>query len=184
MKWPMAIGHIPGRVVGYGALCGAGILIFVLAGILPSHRLAVRLQSDAARLRGEVAEQEALMPVYQQLSRVLQKAMPQALPNPAEGRLPQSVIPDIPIIFSTLARECNVESVLAVPQVESLAGGQGLLMIDSAFSGDLDGFRRLLIKIGSLPYVRHIEEISLSKSAQKKDLKLKVWLAIDVGGSG
>jgi hypothetical protein len=184
MKWPVAIENIPGRAVRYGAVCGAGILIFVLAGIWPSHRLAVRLQSDAARLRSAVAEQEALMPVYRKLSHVLEKAMPQALPNPAEGRLPQSVIPDIPIIFSALARECNVESVLAVPQVASLAGGQGLLMIDSAFSGDLDGFRRLLIKMGSLPYVRHIEEIYVSQSAQKKDLKLKVWLAIDVGGSG
>jgi hypothetical protein len=57
------------------------------------------------------------------------------------GRLPQSAISDIPIIFSTLARECDVESVLAVPQVASLAGGQGLLMIDSAFSALL---RRLM----------------------------------------
>ena len=182
MKMPAVIGSIPGRSLWYGALCLAGILIFVVGGIWPAHRFAVRLQSDATRLKSEIAEQEALLPVYQTLNRMMLVDMPQSLVNPAQGRLPQASISEIPAILSAMARECDVEAVSVVPQVESIAGGQGFLMVDSAFSGDLDGFRKLFIKLGSLPYVRLVEELNLTKTAQRKDLKLKIWLAIEMGG--
>ena len=182
MKMPAAIGSVPDRSVWYGVICLAGILIFVVGGIWPAHRFASRLRFDATRLKTEIAEQEALLPIYQILNRMMLVDMPQSLLTPAQGRLPQSSISDIPSILSTMARECDVEAVSVVPQVQSIAGGHGFLLVDGAFSGDLDGFRKLFIKLGSLSYVRHVEELSLAKTAQRKDLKLKIWLAIEMGG--
>lgn len=179
---PAVMGNMPVRSLWYGALCLAGILVFIVGGIVPAHRFAVRLQSDTTRLKREVTEQEALLPVYQTLNRMMLVDMPQSFLSPAQGRLPQASISDIPSILSSMARECDVEAVSVVPQVQSIAGGQGFLLVDSAFSGDLDGFRKLFMKLGSLPYVRHVEELGLAKTAQRKDLKLKIWLAIEMGG--
>jgi hypothetical protein len=182
VKMPAVIGSVPGRSLWYGILCLAGIFILVVGGIWPVHRFAVRLQSDATRLKGEIREQEALLPVYMTLNRMMRVDMPQSLLNPPQTRLPQASIADIPSILSVMARECDVEAVSVVPQIQSIAGGQGVLLVDGAFSGDLDGFRKLFIKLGSLPYVRHVEELILAKTAQRKDLKLKIWLAIEMGG--
>lgn len=156
-----------------------GLLAFLVLVVFPLGRYAGRLESEVASLNTQWREQEMFYPLYKQLSEIMGVKMPGQLAAPKEGKLSQAGVADIPGLLGQIAGKCGVESVSAVPRVDSLSGGN-LLQVEAVFAGELEKLRQLLIELGALPYVSRVDEIEVKVKGGKKELGLKMWLVVDM----
>jgi hypothetical protein len=170
--------HIPQQSVIYIALCLIGILIFVFAGIIPANRSLVALDGQIADARYKLEEQRTLLPLLQSLQGQSDRKESQILPLPEKGKLPQARIDTLPATFSTAAKMSGMTLVSALPNLNALTGDAQFLSVDVVLRGDFIRFRKFLIQIGGLPFVQHIEAITIQEKIDMPEFHLKIWVAL------
>jgi hypothetical protein len=170
--------HIPQQSLIYIAVCLIGILIFVFAGIMPAGRSLVELDEQIADARYKMEEQKTLMPLLQSLQGQSDRKESQILPLPEKGKLPQARIDTLPVTFSTAAKMSGMTLVSAVPNLNALTGDAQFLSVDAVLRGDFLRFRKFLTQVGGLPYVQHIEEITIQEKTDALEFRLKIWVAL------
>ncbi len=170
--------HIPQQSVIYVAVCLIGILIFVFAGIVPAGRTLAELDGQIADARYRMEEQKTLVPLLQSLQGQSDRKESQILPLPEKGKLPQTRIDTLPVAFGTAAKMSGMTLVSALPNLNALTGDAQFLSLDAVLRGDFIRFRKFLIQIGGLPYVQHIEEITIQEKTEASEFRLKIWVAL------
>jgi hypothetical protein len=170
--------RIPQQSLIYIAVCLIGILIFVFAGIMPAGRSLADLDEQIADARYRMEEQKTLMPLMQSLRGQSDRKESQILPLPEKGKLQQARIDTLPMAFSTAAKMSGMTLVSALPNLNALTGDARFLSVDAVLRGDFIRFRKFLIQIGGLPYVQHIEEITIQQKADVPEFRLKIWVAL------
>lgn len=163
-------------LVWYGAL---GALLVVV--LMPLGRYARKLDGEVADLTAQVREQEMYYPLYKQLSDVAGMRLPGQATATGRGPLSKDAVADIPALLGTIASTCGVECLSAVPRADSLSGGN-LLQVEAVFAGELSGLRRALLEVTGLSCLDRIDEMDVSTAAGKRELRLSLWLAVDVNG--
>jgi hypothetical protein len=123
-------------------------------------------------------EQKTLMPLLLSLKGQSDRKESQILPLPEKGKLPQSQIDTLPLAFSTAAKMSGMTLVSALPNLNALTGDAQFLSVDAILRGDFIRFRKFLIQIGGLPYVQHIEEITIQKKTDVPEFRLKILVAL------
>lgn len=170
---------IPRQSVIYIVVCLTGILIFVFAGIIPAGRSLAELDGQIADARYRMEEQKTLAPLLQSFQMQSDRKESQILPLPEKGRLPQTRIDTLPVTFGTAAKMSGMTLVSAFPNLGALTGSAKILSVDAVLRGDFIRFRKFLIQIGGLPYVYHIEEITIDKKTDVAEFRLKIWVALE-----
>jgi len=153
------------------------ILIFFLIGFY-NYRSLNDLDRDINKVKADIEEQRVMAPLYKELIEKIKIKTKKHLPFPARAKLPKEQHEQITAIFGDLARKANLEVVSITPDINSLAGGAGLLVVNAALKGDFFSFRNYLISLGNVPYLEHLGEIQIQTMPVGKEFRLKLWVAV------
>ncbi|MBU0545216.1 MAG: hypothetical protein KKH97_07750 [Proteobacteria bacterium] len=169
---------IPRDSINYILLCLAGILIFILVGIVPAGIKMGRLVAKTADVKFRIEEQRALAPLYKSMQGRIEQKVSEVLPLPAKGKLELAMIDTLPAAFRTTAKMSGMSLVSAIPNLNELTGDDQFLSVSAVLQGDFVNLRKFLINLGGVPYVHHIEEISIRQKPDTKEFSLKIWVAV------
>jgi hypothetical protein len=122
-------------------------------------------------------EQKLLLPVYDMLKQRIGKKSARNFPLPANGQLPGDQIGKLEADIKDLSGKAKVELVSFLPGVASADGKSKSISVDAVARGEFFAMRKFMIGIGSIPYVEHIEEIQLSRTADALEIKVKFRVA-------
>ena len=170
--------NIPQQSLLYIGMCLIGISIFLLGGILPASRTLSELEAQTATARYRLEEQKILAPFHQMLEGSENKKDSGILPMPERGKIPQAQINNIPLNLATAARTSGMSMVSAVPNLAAMAGNASLLPVDVVLRGNFADFRKFLIALGGIPYVEHVEEITIQGKPDAREYRLTLWVAV------
>lgn len=167
---------LPLQSIRYIVICLVGLIGFTLLTILPSHRAIRTTERQIAELKQAIEEQQALQPLFQQLLEQAKRRTPSDMPFPKKAKLGRGETGGISSFFQELARrnDFRVESI--VPDVVSLTDGSGYLKLNTVMTGRFLDFRKLLLQLGELPYLEHIETIQIRTIGELKEFRLKLWI--------
>ncbi|MCX5820494.1 MAG: hypothetical protein NT047_11380 [Deltaproteobacteria bacterium] len=168
----------PRQSVIYLLLCLTGVIIFILAGILPNIWTMAELSTRITDAQFRLEEQRALSPFRKSLQDKSEKKESEILPLPAKGVLAQTKINTLPMTFSTAARMSGMSMVSAIPNLTALTGDAQSLSVNVLLRGDFMNLRKFLINLGGIPYVMQIEEIAIQQRPDTKEFRLKIWVAV------
>jgi hypothetical protein len=157
----------------------SGVLIIVLAGIVPNYITSANLDRKISGLQFQIEEQKTLYPIYQLLKDRSQKKMPRVLPLPVKSKLSRGNMRSIPTTFKDIARSVNMNMVSISPDLNSLRIDPRFLPVDMAVAGDFFNFRKFLIALVGVPYLERIEELQIRQNQETMEFKVKICLAIN-----
>jgi len=170
--------NIPRQSIFYIMMCLTGVLIFVLGGILPASKKLAELDAAIVVRKYDIEEQTALAPFFKSLKVDSEKKESEILPLPPNGKLSQDKLDTLPIAFSTAAKMSGMTMVSAIPNLNAMIGDAQFIPIHVVLRGGVIDFRKFLIQIGGIPYVQHIEEITIQEKSDTREFKMKIWAAI------
>ncbi|EKD21885.1 MAG: hypothetical protein ACD_87C00287G0003 [uncultured bacterium] len=170
--------YIPRQSIIYFGFCLAGVIIFILAGILPNIWTMEELGRQATDTRFRLEEKRALSPLKKSLHDRSMKKESDVLPLPVKGKLARTELNTLPLTFGALAKKSGMSMTSAIPNISALTGDASSLSVNVVLKGDFINFRKFLIQLGGTPSVQHIEEITLQQKPDSKEFRLKIWVAI------
>lgn len=170
--------RIPRQSLIYLGICLAGVLIFVLWGIVPAYMTLEELDTKSTSLSQRIEEQKVLLPFYKTLMNEGEKKESTVLPLPEKGILAQTKIGTLPANLSAVVRMSGMTLISATPNVAALTGDARFISVNLILRGNFINFRKFLIRLGGIPYVDHIEEIVIQGKADAKEYRLLLWVAI------
>jgi hypothetical protein len=153
------------------------ILVFGLIGFY-NYRSLNDLDRDIKAIKADIEEQRVMAPLYKEQIEKIQIKTKKQLPFPARVKLPKEQHEQITTIFADLAREARLEVVSIAPDINSLSGGTGLMLVNAALKGDLYNFRNYLIALGNVPYLEQLGEIQIQTTPGGKEFRIKLWVAV------
>jgi hypothetical protein len=158
-------------------ICAVGILAFFVLIILPSKKTSAELDQDIESLTVRIEEQRILTPVFHSLLKQARIKPSPRLPSPQKSKLTHGDMNAISTVFQDFAGRHNLKLEEITTDDNSLTQESGYLLMWLRLSGDFFKIREFLIKIGSIPSLEHIEEITIRSTKTSKELRLKIWLA-------
>jgi hypothetical protein len=171
--------NIPREIILNLMICTGGILGFILLAIYPYQRYLVSLDTDIKTIEAQIEEQEILNPIYHKLLKQISLKEGRVLPNPQKGKLESDKVAEISSVFEEKARSSHTDLISVVPDITSLVEAPEHLSVSAMLRGSFFDFRNFFIQINKLPYLEHIEEIQIQPAAGTKEMRVKVWLALD-----
>jgi hypothetical protein len=169
---------IPKRSIVILFACISGVLLIVLAGIVPQMISVTRLDNKIAYIQFQIEEQKRLHPYYEMLRAGLQSERQQVLPFPARSPLSRTKIDTVPSIIREEARKAHIDMVSASPDLSNLGGEQRFLLVNTTLKGDFLNFRKFLVGLGGVPCLEGIEEILMQQNEDSMEFRMKIWLAM------
>jgi hypothetical protein len=169
---------IPRRVAILHLACWGGLLLFLMAVVLPLYGSMTGLDRQMRDLRSQVDEQKNLHPLYQTLQAKGRNVAPSVLPTPDRGKLSRDLIATVPAAFRRIGQNAGMESFSVSPDASSLAGNSPFLLVRVTAQGDFLNFRRYLIGLGELPYLDRVEEIEIRQNPDIMEFRVTVRLAL------
>lgn len=163
----------------YLMLCLFGVMVFVFAGIIPTATSIDRFSKKMTQLNDRIKEHNALKPTYDTLVKSVQGKDTRVLPLPARKKLSRTEIETVFSTFKEIGVRAGVDTVSINPDLNLMAKEPGSMVINTSFRGEFLNFRKVLIGIGALPYVESIDGITIDHTLLKKDMRVKVRLAVE-----
>lgn len=169
---------IPPQSLLYIGICLIGVILFILLWFIPSNRTMEELAAKTDDVKFRTEEQRALMPLYQALKSRIEKKDSEILPLPEKGVLAHTDITTLPFVFRTAAKESGMTLGSAVPNPATVTGGGKFLSVDAILRGNFFDLRKFLINLGAIPYIQHIEGISIQQKPDAMEFNMKIWVAV------
>lgn len=169
---------IPNKSIIYLVLCILGIIIFVLAGIIPQYRTMIKLDQKISRFKGGVEEEKYLLPVYESLKTKSKDKGPGLLPFPLKRGIPKEQTDTIFTTFRDIAGKSGMDIVSIIPNINSLIGNSRLLSVNIILHGNLINFRKFLTGTGDVPFLESIDEIDIQQTKEGKEYRMKILLVV------
>ncbi|MFC1875905.1 hypothetical protein ACFL2E_01320 [Thermodesulfobacteriota bacterium] len=176
----MAISKLPTKNIMVIILFGGGIIFFVLLSIFPNYITYSNIENEINTLKNQIEEQKILSPIFTDLSNKARFEDSKSLPFPKKEKLSKNETGNISGIIQDiiLLNDFKLNSILT--DVGGLMDGSGMLKISIEISGDFMNLRDLILQLGTLPYLEHIENIRIDNANNKEKILLKLWIAQEV----
>jgi hypothetical protein len=158
-------------------ISGAVILALILLLILVFPNFSG--SQDIDELKAQIAEQEALYPLYEELRSEMKRKVPKGLLCPDSARLARGDTGKISLLFENICTETNMKLLKVVPNIESLNKTPGHLSVDARLKGDFLRFRDFLIRLGEMPFLQTIEKIRIQSVVEAKEFTVTAWFALE-----
>jgi len=175
----MAISKLPTKNIMVIALFGGGLIFFVLLSIFPNYIAYSNIEDEINTLKNQIEEQKILSPIFSDLSEKASFQDPENLPFPKKEKLSKNETSNISNIIQDiiLLNDFKLNSIST--DVGGLLDGSGMLKMNIDISGDFMNLRNLILQLGTLPYLEHIENIHIDNTTGKQLIRLKLWIAQD-----
>jgi len=173
----MAISKLPTKNIMVIALFGGGLIFFVLLSIFPNYIAYSNIEDEINTLKNQIEEQKILSPIFSDLSEKASFQDPENLPFPKKEKLSKNETSNISNIIQEiiLLNDFKLNSIST--DVGGLLDGSGMLKVNIDISGDFMNLRNLILQLGTLPYLEHIENIHIDNTTGKQQIRLKLWIA-------
>ncbi len=163
------------------AVCSGIVVAFVALLILPSIMADKDAKRDILRMQAELEKQKILYPLYLKLHMELNSKVVQELPIPVPEALTEDQIVKATHTVEDLAMQAGLTINEVTPDPVSLTKSSGYVGVNCDFYGKYMDFRSFLTKLGSVPYLKHIEKIELQEGADGIGYLVRLQLAVKTG---
>ena len=168
----------PKRSQIYLLICVAGVVLFILVALYPSHRSMAHLEREIAKIRSEIEGKKVLSPLFTQLLLKVRAGRQKPLPFPTPKPLPEEETGKLSRTFAQLARQCDLKAESVLPDLASLEKNAKTLRVDVRLSGGFFDFRRFLLLLGEQPFLQGIDEIRIREIPGARHFRVKLRLLI------
>ena len=173
----MAIEKLPSRNFILTLSFGAGIILFVLLSILPNYFAYNDITQEIASLKAKIDEQKILSPIFNNFSDKAKFDEPDNLPFPKKAKMAKNETAKISSVIQDIIRKNGFKLENIATDVDSLMQESGLLKLSVQMSGDFMNLRDVMLQLGALPYLEHVESIQISSYQGSSKIQLKLWFA-------
>lgn len=171
--------NISSQIVIKIGMCVLTLAVLVLAVLWPQQNHITELRADIASAQADIRRQNALLPQYATLKAQVDKGIPKAIPPLREVHLTQDNITDIQGVFMEMADARGVFPESITPDPSSLVSGGGVLSVNCVLHGSLDALRGLLLDIGAVSSLHHMETVSVREEGMEAVMQLKAWMTLE-----
>ena len=173
----MANSKLPTKNVMVILLFGGGILLFVLLTIFPNYIAYSNIGHEIKMLKNQIEEQKILSPIFSDLSAKAVFQDPKNLPFPKREKLQQNETSNISKIIQNIIRLNNYTLDKIFTDVGGLSQNPGILKMNIEMTGSFLNLRNMILQLGALPYLEHIEYIRINNHNDNKKILMKFWIA-------
>jgi len=154
------------------------LALFISLGIVPLYKSLDAMDLEIAELQKRIETEKKLMPLYVGLEKKIKMELPPLYPVPEKKSLPRYQIEEVLPTFAGIAEESDMAIVFIDPDIIGLRNKPGLLEVDVVIQGNFVNFRKFLIDIAGIPYLKEIEEIKVERVASSLKFGMKILLAV------
>ncbi|MBW1864856.1 MAG: hypothetical protein JRI64_04300 [Deltaproteobacteria bacterium] len=173
----MAISKLPTKNIVLITLFGGGFLFFVLLSIFPNYIAYSNIENEINILKGRIEEQKILSPIFTELSEKTKFEKPANLPFPKKEKLSKNKTGNISTIIQDIIRQNDFKLDTILTDVGGLMDGSGVLKVSIGMTGDFINLRNMILQLGTLPYLEHIESIRIENTNQKQKVSMRLFIA-------
>ena len=156
---------------------GGGMLLFVLLAIFPNYITYNNIEHEIGILKDKIEEQKILSPIFEDLSQKAQFQNPGSLPFPLPEKLSRDDTERITPIIREVVDANNFALEDIDTDIDSLMTESGNLKMSIQLIGEFHNLRDLLLDLGGLPYLEHIEVIQINSFGKKNKINLTIWIS-------
>jgi hypothetical protein len=154
------------------------IVLFLLVGIFPLYHYNSNLIQNNKKLKDQIEEQKELGPIYSSLLKITNNKDLRVLPHPEKTTILRGEVGKFQDDFRKIAGNAGVMMVSLTPDLNTLAGSSSSLLHNVVLKGEFANFRKVLIGLGSIPYLDRIEEINIQQYPDSMEFRMKIWIAL------
>ena len=154
------------------------IVLFLLVGIFPLYHYNSNLIDENKKLKNQIEEQKELGPIYLSLLKITNNKDLRVLPHPEKTTILRDEVGKFQDDFRKIAGNAGVMMVSLTPDLNTLAGSPSSLLHNVVLKGEFANFRKVLIGLGSIPYLDRIEEINIQQYPDSMEFRMKIWIAL------
>jgi hypothetical protein len=154
------------------------VFLFMLVGIIPLYHYNSNLIDENKKLKNQIEEQKEQKPIYLNLLKTLSNKDLRVLPNPGKQAIPRGEVGKFQDDFRNIAGKAGLMVISNTPDLNSSAGSSSSLLHTVVLKGEFTNFRKILIGLGSFPYLDRIEEISIQQYPDSMEFKMKIRIAL------
>ena len=158
---------------------GGGMLLFVVLAIFPNYLSYSNVEHEINALRNKIEEQKILSPIFEDLSKKAEFTKPDTLPFPSPEKLSRNDTNKISAIMQEIVERNGFTLEDIATDIESLMAETGVLKMSIHMIGRFHRLRDVLLDLGTLPYLEHVEVIQINSFRDENRIKLTIWIAQD-----
>lgn len=151
--------------------------MFVVLTILPAMQSSTGLDMEIKKIKSSMDEQKILTPVYNNLLRKTKFKKTKGIATQKKNKLAQGDTRKIVQRLNNIAKNSNITLMDVTPDVDTLIGGSGHLLINIVAKGEFINLHKFLFQLCELPFLDFIEQIKITSIRKTKEFRLKVWMA-------
>jgi hypothetical protein len=171
------LSNFPTKSLAYFLILGGGILVFVVLTILPAMQSSEKLDVEIKKIKVSMDEQKILTPVYNNLLKKTKFKKTKGIAASKKKKLAQGDTRKIIQLLNNIAKNSNITLVDVTPDVDTLIGGSGYLLIKIVAKGEFINLHNFLFQLCELPFLEFIEQINITSVRKTKEIRLKVWMS-------
>ncbi len=169
--------NFPTKNLAYLLIFGGGILVFIVLAIIPSQQISTGLDYEIKNIKNRIEEQKILTPVYNNLLKKTQFKQSEGITSLKKEKLSRGDAQQISLLFNNIAKNSNLKIVYIKPDVDTLIGESGYILINVRIKGEFINLHKFLFQLCELPSLELVEQIKIASVGGTKEIKLKVWMA-------
>ncbi len=173
----MANSKLPTRNVIVISLLGGGILLFILLSIFPNYLAYSNIKHEISTLKNQIEEQRLLSPIFSEIKEKTKFKDPENLPFPQKARLSKNETGNMAAVIQKIIRQNDFNLINFLTDVDSFFEDSGMLKVSIEMTGDFMNLRKMILQLGALPYLSHIEYIRIDSNADIQQFQLKIWIS-------
>jgi len=160
------------------AIFALAIALFVGVAIVPTFFYMADTEREIEQVKIELERQQKLFPIFVRLLKASREKSPELLPLPATTKLSRGNTGQATGMLRELAADSNLEVETISPDMQTILKGSQFLKVKAVFQGGIWEFRDLLVKLGGVPYLQHVDDIKLQTMEASHQLRfsLTLWL--------
>ncbi len=174
MKMDISKFNIPEKSISYLVICVGIITIICLLGIYPLYRYNTSLTDNIREINYQIKEQNDLMPQYLVLVKNLEKKESQLLPLPKRTKISREQAGKFQEEFRKIASKSGIMTVSLTPDLTTLTTDSQYILNNAVVKGEFMNFRKMLIDMGSVPYLDSIDEILIQQYPDAIEYRMKI----------
>lgn len=173
----MALTKLPTRNMMVIILFGTGLLAFILLSVFPNYIAYSNINHKINTLKNKIEEQKILSPIFEDLSEKAKFEEPDSLPFPKTEKLSKHETSKISSIIQKIILDNDYKLESIVTDVDSLMKGSDHFKISILMQGEFMNLRNIVLQLGTLPYLDHIELIQINNHNEINQVRLEIWIA-------
>jgi hypothetical protein len=138
-----------------------------------------RTNMRIAQAKVDIERQKMLHPVYEEILGIVSAPLPQGLPMPDPEPLSEADISGVETLLNQAAEQAGFVARDITPDPSSLVDDARYLLVNASFQGEMAGLRSLMVALGAIPSLTHVEQMRIEENLGKTMFHYRLWMALE-----